>query len=164
MMISIHQRMFRQLSVSHNKSLNHKKHTIAAKPSPESSAKALSLVDSGPPTQTFSHAQKHANKRLPFQTLVTIPTIAFTHFSWWRVLSSVIRSPWQKHQERKKDREHENKNKEMNRGKSDFSQSKFFVERAKQRNPKKMKKQLENTRGLKKDIQCLFFNAIFALW
>ena len=72
----------RAVCVTHN-SLNHKKHTTAAKPSQKSSAK-FSLVDSGPPTQTFSHAQKHANKRPPFQTLVTIPTTAFTHFSWWR--------------------------------------------------------------------------------
>ena len=61
----------RAVCVTH-KSLNHKKHTIVAKPSPKSSAMALSLVDSGPSTKTFSHAQKHANKRPPFQTLVTI--------------------------------------------------------------------------------------------
>ena len=61
----------RAVSVT-QKSLSHKKHTIAAKPSQESSAKALSFVDSGPSTQTFSDAQKHANKRPPFQTLVTI--------------------------------------------------------------------------------------------
>ena len=59
----------RVVCVTH-KSLDHKKHTGAAKPSLESSAKALSLVDSGPPTQTFSHAQKHANKKTPFHTLL----------------------------------------------------------------------------------------------
>ena len=80
----------RAVCVTH-KSLNCKKHNSAAKPSQKSSAKAFSLVDSGPSTKTFSHAQKHANKRPPFQTLETIPTTAFTHFSWWRVLSSVIK-------------------------------------------------------------------------
>ena len=54
----------RAVCVTH-KSLNHKKHIIAAQPSQKSSAKAFHLVESGPSTQTFGHAEKHANKR-PF--------------------------------------------------------------------------------------------------
>ena len=45
---------------------------------------------------TFGHVTKHANKRLPCQIFVTIPTTAFTPFSLWRVLSSAIWSPWPK--------------------------------------------------------------------
>ena len=101
----------RAVCVTH-KSLNHKKHTIVAKPSPKSSVMALSLVDSGPSTKTFSHAQKHANKRLPFQTLVTIPTTAFTHFSWWRVLSSVIKRKRNTDRDRDKKKEWRNEREE----------------------------------------------------
>ena len=78
MMPSVHKRMSRELSVS----LNHKKHTVAAKHCLNRKTDAFSLVDSGPSTQTFSRAQKHTNKRPPFQTLVTIPTTALTHLSW----------------------------------------------------------------------------------
>ena len=79
---------------------------------------------------------------LLFQILVTILITAFTHFSWWRVLSSAIRSPWQ-NVGRKNDRKHENKNKEMTRVKSDFLPWKI-EEQLKQRN---QKKQLEKQKG-----------------
>ena len=58
----------RAVSVT-QKSLNHKKHTIAAQPSQKSSAKAFSLVDSGPPTQTFSHAQKTRQQETSFSDI-----------------------------------------------------------------------------------------------
>ena len=101
----------RAVCVTH-KSLSHKKHTIAAKPSQKSSAKGLSFVDSGPSTQTFSHAQKHANKRPPFQTLVTIHTTAYTHFPWWRVLSSVIKRKRNTDRDRDKKKERRNEREE----------------------------------------------------
>ena len=53
MMTSLHKRMSRGLSVS----LNHKKQTIAAEPCLNIQTDAFSFVDSGPSTQTFSHAQ-----------------------------------------------------------------------------------------------------------
>ena len=68
----------------------------------------------------------HANKRPPFQILVDIPTTAFAHFSWWRVLSSAVRSPWQDIRRKKRRRKNENKNKEMKREKGDFPQWIFF--------------------------------------
>ena len=147
----------RAVCVTH-KSLNHKKHTIGAQPSQKSSVKALSLVDSGPSTQTFGHAQKHANKRPPFQTLLTIPTIGFTHFSWWRVLSSAIRSPWEKHEERKKDRKHENKNKKMKRGKMNFLPWNFWFWRTiEAKKSEKCSKNWKKNKKAKKDIHRTFF-------
>ena len=94
MMIGIYLRMSRGAVCVTHKSLNHKKHTISAQTGLKLSAKAFSLVD--------CHAQKRANKSPPFQTLVTIPTTAFTHFCWWRVWSSAIRSPWQNMRREKK--------------------------------------------------------------
>ena len=147
----------RAVCVTH-KSLNHKKHTIAAKPSQKSSAKAFSMVDSGPSTQTFGHAEKHANKRPPFQTLLTILTIGFTHFSWWRVLSSAIRSPWQNHEERKKDRKHENKTRKWKEEKWIFCHENFdFGEKSKQRSQKSVRKIGKRTKGQRKTLTEHFF-------
>ena len=55
----------RAVCVTH-KSLNHKKHTIAAKPCLKLSAKAFSSVDSAPSTQTFGHAQKNTPRKDSF--------------------------------------------------------------------------------------------------
>ena len=68
-----------------HKSLSHKKHTIAAKPSLKKSADAFSLSCSKKPTKDPFF----------FRSWWPFPTTAFTHFCWWRVLSPTIRSPWQ---------------------------------------------------------------------
>ena len=158
MMISIHQQMFRQLSVSNTSHSITRNTLLLPQPSQKSSAKALSLVDSGPSTQTFSHAQKHANKRLPFQTLVTIPTIGFTHFSWWRVLSSVIRSPWQKHQERKRTGNMRIKTRKWTEGKVIFLPWKFwFWRKIDRKKSEKCSKNWKKNKRAKKDIYRTFF-------
>ena len=66
MTTSLHKRMSRGLSLS----LNHKKHTVAAKPCLNIRIDAFSLVNSGPSTQSFSHAQ-------------ITPTRDFLFRSWW---------------------------------------------------------------------------------
>ena len=78
-----------------DKSVNHQKHTVA-EPLPKISSRRtqspwltlvhqlrLSVMLKNTPTKDFF-----------FHTLVTIHTIGFTLFSWWRVLSSAIWSPW----------------------------------------------------------------------
>ena len=81
----LHKRMSHGLSVS----FNHKKHTIASK---RCLNRRILLGWFWSNNSDLQSCSNHANKRLPFQILVTIPT-AFTHFSWWRVLSSAIRKP-----------------------------------------------------------------------
>ena len=71
MMTSLHKRMSRGLSVS----LNHKKHTIAAKPCLNIWTDAFSLVDSGPSTQTFSHAQITPTRNLLFRSWWPFPPL-----------------------------------------------------------------------------------------
>ena len=125
----------RAVCVTH-KWLNHKKHTIAAKPSLKLSAKTFPLVD--------CHAKKRANKRPPFQTLVTILTTAFTHFSWWRVLSSAIRS-LDKTWGEKKRTGNVRKNKEMKRRRSGFCAIFFWrTSEAKKSEKKKKNETLGN--------------------
>ena len=71
MMTSLHKRMSREPSVS----LNHKKHTIAAKPCLNRKTDAFSLVDSGPATQTFSHAQITPTRDLLFRSWWPFPPL-----------------------------------------------------------------------------------------
>ena len=71
----------------------------------------------------FRSCKKKANRR----PLFFRPWWPFSHclhffFFWWRVLSSAIRSPSQE-----KRQENENKNKEMKRGKSEFSAMNILI-------------------------------------
>ena len=115
-MTSLHMRMSRGLSVS----LNHKKHTIAAKPCLNRKTDAFCLVDSGPSTQSFSHAQ-------------ITPTRDFLFRSWWPfppLLSLIslgdVSCPLPSDLlgktlgEKRERRKNENKNKEMKREKVIF--------------------------------------------
>ena len=111
MMTSLHKRVSRELSVS----LNHKKHTIASKPLPKQKNRPIFLGWFWSINSDLQSCSNHANK-----------TSAFAHFSWWRVLSSAIRSPWQDMRSKKRRRKMKIKNKEMKREKKWLSAMFFF--------------------------------------
>ena len=145
-MISIHWRVSRDLYVSHISRFIKRNTLLLPSLAWKLSAKAFSSFDSTPLTQTFSHARKTRQEKT-FDTLVTIPATAFTHFFWWRVLCSAIRSPSQEKRE-----ENENKTKEMKGGKNEFSAMKHydFEELVKRNN---QEKQLEkNKKGQRKTL------------
>ena len=134
MMTSLDKRMSRGLSVS----LNHKKHTIAAKPCLNKKTDAFSLVDSEPSTQTFSHAQITPTRDLffrswwPFPPLLSIISLGDVSCP---LPSDLLGKTWGA---KKKRKEKWKKNKEMKREKGDFPQwNSYFEEQLKQRHKKK---------------------------
>ena len=158
MMISIHLRVYRGLSKAHT-SHSITRNTLllpnlAKNHQPRHSPWLIRVHQLRP-----SVMLKNTPTKDPFfQTLLTIPTIGCTHFTLWRVLSSAMRSPWQKHEERKKDRKHENKNKSMKRGKMNFLPWKFcFWRKVEAKKSKKCSKNWKKNKRAKKDIYRTFF-------
>ena len=122
--------MSRELSVS----LNHKKHTIAAKPCLNRQTDTFSLVDSGPATQTFSHAQITPTRDLLFRSWWPFPLLSL--ISLGDVSCPLPSDPFGKTLgEKRERRKNENKNKEMKRENSVF-RNVYFEEQLKQRNQK----------------------------
>ena len=100
-----------------DKSVNHQKHTVA-EPLPKISSgrtqsPRLTLVHQLRPSVML----KNTPTKDFFHTLVTIPTIGFTLFSWWRVLSSAMWSPWPKE---KKGQENDKKKRNEKKKKGEF--------------------------------------------
>ena len=71
MTTGLHKRMSRGLSLS----LNHKKRTVAAKPCLNIKIDAFSLVNSGPSTQSFSHAQITPTRDVLFRSWWPFPPL-----------------------------------------------------------------------------------------
>ena len=124
MMTSLHKRMSRGLSVS----LNHKKHTIAAKPCLNRKTDAFSLVDSAPSTQTFSHAQITPTRDLLFRSWWPFPPLPSLN-SLGDVSCPLPsdRSPWQDIRSKKKEKKNENKKQGNEKRKKVTFRNGFFL-------------------------------------
>ena len=150
--------MTRCLSVSHTSHWITRntplKHTIAAQPSQKKMSRRILL---GWLKSTNSDLQscskKHANKRPLFQTLVTIPTTAFTHFSWWRICHLTSDS-LPKHEERKKSR-NMRKIQETKRRKSDFTAMILF---GRTNETTKYSKNVNDKKVKDRDLKTILFN------
>ena len=136
----------RAVCVTH-KSLNHKKHTIAAKPCLKSISQSILLVWFSSINSDLQSCSKKHTKKILFQTLVTILTIAFTHLFWWRFLSSAIRSPSQENE-----RKMRIKTKKWKAEKVNFCHEHFDLEEhVKRRNQKKTGKEQKGQRKALKE-------------
>ena len=128
-MISSHWRMTRRLSVSHTSQLNHKKHTIAAKPCRKMISRRILLFwfrSINSDLRSCSNKKK-TTRDLFFSDLgdhfPPLPSLISVDDVLCLLPSDLLDKTWG---EMKEDKKHENKSKEMKWGKSDFSVTKNF--------------------------------------